>query len=159
MTLMMTFKIDTDLEQPPWFSTWFSEVLPQYLYEYQSQAGAVPDVVGELVRHYDLIIDPLLNSAGQDMPRSWFSSDETLASYQAGNETAWQAPQGLLDCISVFIQKIDADPEILSRLPLEDKNEQRYFSEGGFRTELLELLRMAEWAQENGVQRVRLEVA
>jgi hypothetical protein len=154
MSIMLTVEFDRELEQPYWISSWYSQVLPMYLMEVELGAGALPDCIGDLIRHFEINIDPLLNSCGHEFAREELPSDEIFARYQAQREAAWQPPQVLIDCTRGFVEKIESDPEVFSRLDITDK----YFVGGGFIRELTDLIRIAEWAKEQGVQKLRMLV-
>lgn len=155
MSIMLMMNLDRDIEEPEWFATAYFQVLPLYIFEVEGGAGNYPDTIGALAKYFNLSIEPLLKLAGQDFSREEFPSDEIFANYQVSQIAAWQPPQELIECLKLFVEKIDGDPEVYSRLQVEDT----YFLDGEFKRDLLELHRMAGWAKENGVEKIRLVVA
>jgi hypothetical protein len=149
-------EFDKDLEKPSWLSGWYCQVLFEYIYEFDCHAGAVPDVLGKLVKHFRVKIDPLLKVAGQDFSiEEYGGNKELFEKVRKANQSCWQRPQKLIDCLRVFVDKIDNEPSVFSQLEIQDE----YFLQGYFKNELLDLIRMAEWAKENGVKKIRLWAA
>ena len=115
-----------------------------------------PDVFGILAERFDIDLRPLekvFNPNEDKYPEDW--------------EAKAQPPAELADCLRRLIQALDRSPEALSekdlapRLPryVDSQLQQRYckyFLEGEFRSNLAELLVLAEWAIENDEPRVRL---
>ena len=156
MSIIMSMNIDKDINQPSWFSRWYCQILFEYIYEFSCHAGAVPNNLGKLVKHFDIKINPLLKVAGQEFSIEEYGNDkEKFEKARKYNISCWQNPQKLIDCLKGFVDKIDYEPDVFSRLEIQDD----YFLQGYFKKELLDLIRMAEWAKENNVRKIRLWAA
>lgn len=156
MGVCLYISVDHGLRCPFWFTKSDSKALVSYIAELESRAGAVPNSLGKLVEHFDLDIQPLLKIAGQEFTIEELGiSEAEFQEYQESNQAAWQSPQELIDCLQAFIQKIDDEPEVFSRLQITDD----YFLRGFFIQDLLDLIHMAEWAKDNGAAKLKLEAA
>jgi hypothetical protein len=74
-------------------------------------------------------------------------------------EAAWQPPGELAACIRALVRALDARPDVLTGLrPRSGVSAAvaRYYSHGGLRDDLVDLLLMADWAEVRGVRYVRL---
>ena len=156
MGIIMSMELDKDLNQPSWFSEWYCQALFEYIYEFTSHAGAVPNTLGKLVKHFGIKINPLLKVAGQDLSlEEYGNNQEIFEKERKYNKSCWQSPQKLINCLRDLVDKVDNEPDVFSKLEIQDD----YFSQGYFKNELLDLIRMAEWAKENDVKKIRLWAA
>jgi hypothetical protein len=152
--VILTLRFDQKIGLPDWMAGWYTQVLFKYIYEAQGGAGVVPNTIGDLVNHFGIDIQPLLKLGGQDFSLEEYGGNKELFErVKKHNQACWQAPQKLIDCLKVFVEKIDENPEVLFQLDVKDN----YFLQGEFKKDLVELIRMAEWAKEHGVKKVRLE--
>jgi len=109
-----------------------------------------------LKEHFGLDISPLLKVASEDLSlEDWLAEgygDEAEWRKQMEiNQAAWQPPQALIQSLRAFLQALDSEPDVFEKLGISDA----YFVEGYFKQDLIDLLRMAEWAQNAGARRVR----
>ncbi|NPA06834.1 MAG: hypothetical protein GXO54_05450 [Chloroflexi bacterium] len=156
---MFTLHLETDIHQqcPFWFTKTDSKLLCNYLFfEHLWQTGNDPDVIGMLKEHFGLDISPLLKVASEDLSlEDWLAEgygDEAEWRKQMEiNQAAWQPPQALIQSLRAFLQALDSEPDVFEKLGISDA----YFVEGYFKQDLIDLLRMAEWAQNAGARRVR----
>ncbi|GAP62347.1 hypothetical protein ARMA_0770 [Ardenticatena maritima] len=70
------------------------------------------------------------------------------------NRAAWQSPQELIQYLQTFIQALDNSPDVFFRLGVS----KPYFVKGFFKQDLVDLLRVVEWARDSGVRYVRLSM-
>jgi|SRR5687768_1351305 len=156
MGICLSMSVDKGQSCPFWFTKSDSIAFVWYITEVENGAGAFPNTVGKLVEHFGIDIKPLLKIGGQDFSIEELGIDEEeFTKYQESNQAAWQTPQELIDCLQFFVKKIDDQPDVFSKLEVEDG----YFLRGTFRQDLFDILRMAEWAKESGAEKLRLEAA
>ena len=121
----------------------------------------------KLERTLGLRLDPLCKVACEDLDYEEYL--ETFGDDEAGRAKAaemvesepqrmaslWQDPQDLIDCTSACLRALDVhlDP---AGLAADCDYLFDYITEGWLRHDLADLLKMAEWAQVQGVRRVRL---
>jgi len=159
---MFTLHLETDTGQPCpyWFTETDSKLLCNYVFfEHLWQTGNDPDVIGMLKEHFGLDVEPMLKVASEDLRlEDWLAEgygDEVEWHKQMEmNRAAWQFPQELVQCLQAFIQALDNSPDVFSRLG----DSESYFLEGYFKQDLVDLLRMVEWARDSGVRYVRLSM-
>ena len=157
---MFTLHLETDKNQhcPFWFTKTDSKFFCNYVFfEHLWQAGNDPDVIGMLREYFDLDVEPILKVASEDLSLDdWlaegYGDEVEWRKQMETNQAAWQPPQELLRCVQAFLQALDSDPDVFSKLGISEP----YFVKGYFRQDLVDLLRMAEWAQNTGAKRVRL---
>ena len=154
MGIILTLNFDKKIAQPDWIAGWYTQVLFEYIYEAGSGGGSVPNTIGDLANHFGIKIQPLLKLGGQDFSLEEYGGNKKLfEEVKKHNQACWQAPQKLIDCLKIFVEKIDENPEAFLQLDIKDN----YFLQGEFKKDLLDLIHMAEWAKENGIRKVRLE--
>ena len=159
---MFTLHLETDTGQPCpyWFTKTDSKIFCTYVFfEHLWEVGNDPDVVGMLKEHFDLDIEPLLKVASEDMSlEDWlaegYGDEAEWRKQMEMNRAAWQSPQELIQCLEAFIQALDNSPDVFSRLGVSEP----YFVKGYFKQDLIDLLRMAEWARDSGARYVRLSM-
>ena len=119
------------------------------------QGIPVSDVIGSVGEHFNIDLTPL---------------ERVFAPNHDGSETAWEAtaqpPGELADCLRNLAQVLTDDPSAFAGMelapsesyltPEQLQRNRDYFLKGEFLRDLTDLLRMAEWAEESGEERVRL---
>uniref|UniRef100_A0A7C1JYE6 Uncharacterized protein n=1 Tax=Caldilinea aerophila TaxID=133453 RepID=A0A7C1JYE6_9CHLR len=158
--LILGLETDTGQQCPYWFTKTDSKLFCNYMFfEHLWQTGNDPDVVGMLKEHFGLDVEPMLKVASEDLSlEDWLAEgygDEVGWRKQMEvNKAAWQSPQELVQCLQAFIQALDNSPDVFRRLGVSE----RYFVEGYFKQDLVDLLSMVEWARNIGVRQVRLSM-
>lgn len=156
MGTILTLKFDKKIDKPDWIAGWYTEVLVEYIYAAEIGGGVVADTIGDLANNFGIKIQPLLKLGGQDFSLEEYGGNKELFEREKKlNQACWQAPQKLIDCLKVFVEKIDENPDVFSQLDIKDD----YFLKGEFKKDLVDLIHIAEWAKENGIRKVRLEAA
>lgn len=154
MSIILTLNFDKKIDGPDWYSGWYTQTLFDYIYAAQSGAGIVRDTLRDLAKYFKIKIQPLLKMGGADLSLEEYGGNKEL--YEKGkkyNQSCWQNPQKLIDCLKVFVEKIDNNPEVFSQLNVKDE----YFLQGDFKKDLMDIIRILEFAKENGIKKVRLE--
>jgi len=155
MSIIFTLHFDKKIDQPDWIAGWYTQLLWEYIYEAQGGPGNHPDTIGKLAKHFKIKIQPLLKVGGQDFSiEEYGGNKELFERMKKLNQACWQPPQKLIDCLKVFVEKLDDNPEVFFQLNIKDD----YFLQGEFKKDLIDLIHMSEWAKENGIQKIRLEV-
>ena len=155
MSIILTVSLNKKIDLPDWMEGWYTQVLFDYVYEAQGGPGVYPDTIGELAKHFKIKIQPLLKVGGQNFSLEEYGGNiEVFERMKKHNQACWQPPQKLIDCLIVFIEKLESNPEIFSQLIVKDN----YFLEGHFKKDLIDLMNIAKWANENGVKKLKLEI-
>jgi hypothetical protein len=124
-------------------------------YGHKVKSQEFPDVIGMLGSHFSIDVEPL---------------EKIFAPNDKGDEEAWesaaQPPSELLDCLKALVQALANNPNVFTGMevvpqlgylePQELFEFRDYFLKGNFLQDLVDLLKMVEWAQENGENQVRL---
>lgn len=164
MGTILGISTDIDKDCPFWFSRTDSKSLLRHLDSCISYSSGD---LHRLLEHFGLSIEPLKKFSGEEYTlEGWmrlslpgFEGDrqrQKLGWYEhkAQIEACYQDPSILIATLAPIIEALDRHPNVFDELSIQDG----YFIDGFFRQDLADLKVMFEWAQKEGIKRVRLEV-
>ena len=74
---------------------------------------------------------------------------------ETAEELLWQSPENIISDLDLLLDAINSSPGIFMQTDISDN----YFLDGYFRQDIIDLQKMAKWAQEQGIEKVRLTIA
>ncbi len=153
MNVILFVEVESGEECPYSFTKSDGSLLFEYIMENLAASGTVQNVLGKLESHFHLDLEPLGRIGGQEWELEDFDMDEEeFKQAQAQNLDSWQSPQVLIDCIQPVLTVLDENPDIFSVLGVS----ANYFTRGVFKQDLVDLLRMINWAKEKGEKKARI---
>jgi hypothetical protein len=157
MGAIVFFEVESGKECPYVFTT-PARSLFEFVMEYQIGVGNFPNELKKIENYFHLNILPIIKMG----PPEWelileeFDMDEVQFNKERDASLAlWQSPRELISCIQSILGVLREAPDIFSQLNISSS----YFTKGFFEGNLVDLLKMAEWANENRESKVRLLVA
>ena len=156
MGLILGMITITGEDIPLWFTESDSKLLVHELSDFAlGYDGNLP----QLFRSLQLELQPLKKIAyGGDEPFESYRTDLPLEKgkqmWQESHlalESAWQDPKDIVFEIDSLLEAMDRNPNLL-----QGSISERYYLDGSFRQDMIDLQKMAKWSQEKGIERVRL---
>ena len=125
-----------------------------------------------LLNQFNLDLEPLTRLSGEEFTlEAWMSPLNKITGdwdewtkdmkldawnqHKAQIDASYQAPEYLIAAIGVFVESLEANPDVYKTVGIEDL----YFINGSFLLHLKDLRLMAEWARDRGFDKVRLLVS
>jgi hypothetical protein len=154
MGAILGVRISTGSDVPFWFTRTDSK---NFLYHLLSTKN-----VDKIARYFALDITRLhaIAEREEETLESFLSRDPTEARRQywmkihEQNEAAWQAPRNLMTLLARLLEALNTNPNVYTHLQLTDD----YFIQGFFQQDIQDLYRMMQWAEQEQIEQVRLEV-
>jgi hypothetical protein len=120
------------------------------------------DDVNKLARHFALDLTRLHQIADREEEPldSFLARDPTEDREQywmemhAHNEAAWQSPKVLLAVLAHLLEALDNNRTVYEQLSLTDD----YFTMGSFWHDVKDLHQMIAWADQRGIEKIRLVI-
>lgn len=157
MGVILFFEVESKTVCPYRF-TKPARSLFEYIEEHQIGIGNFPDEFGKIEKHFNVNLLPItkIGSPEEEYILEEFDMDEERFNQELEKSRAlWQPPQELLICVQSLLKVLHDNPDVFSLLDISSE----YFTKGIFEENLIDLLKMLEWAIENGEKKVRLSVA
>jgi len=164
MGLIMTIEVESGLPCPQGFSNTDSKLLVRWLAEGHSWGIEMPDHIGSIAESLGVSTGPLktvvaemypledyLASAGDD-PVQQQRQREQWEYESARTKESWHPPDAFIDTLETLIKALQKDTEVFERLEIETS----YFLNGFFEQDLQDVLKAAQWAEEQGENLMRL---
>lgn len=142
---------------------WFTNTDSKHLGYLLEELGFDDDgELSRLFKYLQLEMNSLEKIAyGQDepfgtfLPRSPIEDRKHLWQEQrAERALAWQNPKDIVSDLELLLKAMDNNPDLFSQANISSE----YFLLGYFQQEMTDLLRMATWAYERGIEKVRLSI-
>ena len=156
MGLILGMETITGEGIPLWFTESDSKIL---VHEFSDFALGYDGNLPPLFRYLQLELQPLKKIA--------FGDDESFESYRThlplekrkqlwqeshlARELAWQDPKDIIFAINSLLEAMKHNPNLL-----QGAISERYYLDGSFRQDMIDLQKMAKWAQERGIKKVRM---
>ena len=153
MNVILFVEVESGEECPYSFTKSDGSLLFEYIMENLAASGMVQNVLGKIEKHFHFDLEPLGRIGGQEFELEDFDmNEEEFNQAKAQNIASWQSPQVLIDCIQPILAALDENPDIFSVVDVSEN----YFARGVFKQDLVDLLRMINWANEKGEKKVRI---
>jgi hypothetical protein len=156
MGVIVVFEVESGRVCPHEFTT-PARSLFEYVMEHQIGVGNYPNELGKIENHFKLNLLPItkMGTPEWELILEEFDMDETRFNQEREASIAlWQPPEELINCVQSILKALHETPDVFSLLNISGA----YFTKGFFEGNLVDLLKMLEWATENGEKKVRLIV-
>lgn len=164
----MGFETDLDVRCPHWFTQSDSKNFTQFCLGFDGYSLPGDEkAISMLERATGVSLEPLRKIAGQEFEIGEYlaltgdtesgrrEAERIWRAAAEDNAAAWQPLEQLGECVQALFRALEAQPELLSGL----NPTWPYFADHRLEHDLEDVLRMVDWARENGAQRVRLSAA
>ena len=156
MGAIVFFEVESGKTCPYTFTT-PARSLFEFVIEYQIGIGNFPNELEKIEKHFHLNILPITKIGLPEWELILEEFDMNEVQFNKEREASlalWQSPNELISCIRSILRALHETPDIFSQLNISSP----YFAKGFFEGNLIDLLKMAEWANENRETKVRLLV-
>jgi len=154
MGAIVFFEVESGKTCPYTFTT-PARSLFEFVMEYQKGIGNLPNELKKIEKYSHLNILPItkIGLPEWELILEEFDMDEVQFNKERDASLAlWQSPNELISSIRSILRVLHETPDIFSRLSISSP----YFTKGLFEENLVDLLKMAEWANKNQETKIRL---
>ena len=159
MGLILGMRTITGEDIPLWFTESDSKILVHELSDFS--LGYDGDLT-RLLRYLKLELPALKKIADDDgEPLAFYRIDISLEEREQMRrdahlvrEATWQDPKEIASAIEVLLKAIDSNPNVFSQAGVLE----RYYLDGSFQQDMIDLQKMAKWAHEKDIAEVKLVI-
>ena len=144
---------------PLWFTETDSKILVHELSDFSLGYGGE---LTQLLRYLKLELPALKKIADDDgEPLALYHIDISLderekmrRNVHLVREATWQDPDDIASAIEILLKAIDNNPNVFSQAGISE----RYYLDGSFQQDMIDLQKMARWAYEKDIAEVKLVI-